>query len=64
VSDCCADLAWTSEQPKTVNIDASTHRRIDASAVVVVGISAGGGLAAGAVLMARDQTARAYAGRC
>jgi len=51
VSDCCADLAWTSEQPKTLNIDASTHRRIDASAVVVVGISAGGGLAAGAVLV-------------
>jgi hypothetical protein len=27
VSDCCADLAWTSEQAKTLNIDASTHRR-------------------------------------
>lgn len=46
VNDCYAGLAWVSDNAERLNIDPG-H-------LIVMGASAGGGLAAGAVLMARD----------
>jgi len=48
---CPTAVPTSPGHPSSRRRSTSTHRRIDASAVVVVGISAGGGLAAGAVLV-------------
>lgn len=46
VDDCYNGLLWTFENAEALNVDPAT--------LVVAGISAGGGLAAGVTLMARD----------
>ncbi|GLY52174.1 alpha/beta hydrolase fold domain-containing protein [Lentzea sp. NBRC 102530] len=48
VEDCYAGLVWTAEHADELNIDPAR--------IVVGGASAGGGLAAGVTLMARDRT--------
>lgn len=47
VEDCYAGLVWTSEHAEELNVDPQR--------IVIAGGSAGGGLAAGAALMARDR---------
>jgi acetyl esterase/lipase len=46
VADCYAGLVWTSTHAAELNIDAQR--------IILAGVSAGGGLAAGVTLMARD----------
>lgn len=53
VEDCYAGLAWTAEHADELGVDADR--------IVVAGISAGGGLAAGTVLLARDRGGPAVA---
>ncbi|WP_245567155.1 alpha/beta hydrolase [Nocardia vinacea] len=47
VEDCYAGLAWTAEHASALGIDPSQ--------IIIVGGSAGGGLAAGVALLARDR---------
>ncbi|CAB4763511.1 MAG: alpha/beta hydrolase fold domain-containing protein [Actinobacteria bacterium] len=47
LEDCYAGLLWTWEHREELGIDAST--------VIIAGVSAGGGLAAGLALLARDR---------
>jgi acetyl esterase/lipase len=54
VNDCYAGLAWTFEHAKELGIDATR--------IVIAGASAGGGLAAGVSLKARDLGTPALAG--
>ena len=51
VEDCYAGLAWTAEHAQDLGIDASR--------LLITGASAGGGLAAGVTLLARDRLAPA-----
>jgi acetyl esterase/lipase len=55
VEDCYAGLVWTAEHAAELGIDPAR--------LVISGASAGGGLAAGVVLMARDRGAPALAGQ-
>ena len=55
VEDCYAGLAWTVAHAAELNVDAGR--------VVVAGNSAGGGLAAGVALMARDRNGPALFGQ-
>lgn len=55
VEDCYAGLVWTGEHAEELGIDASR--------LVIVGGSAGGGLAAGTALIARDRQGPALAGQ-
>ncbi|MEV7628004.1 alpha/beta hydrolase [Actinoplanes sp. NPDC089786] len=55
VDDCYLGLTWTLEH--------ATELGIDPRRVVVAGVSAGGGLAAGITLMARDRGGPAIAGQ-
>jgi acetyl esterase/lipase len=53
VEDCYAGLVWTAEHASDLGIDPAT--------LVIAGTSAGGGLAAGATLLARDRKGPALA---
>ena len=53
VEDCYAGLVWTAEHADEIGFDAAK--------LVVAGTSAGGGLAAGATLLARDRSGPAIA---
>ena len=55
VEDCYAALVWTSEHAEELGIDPDR--------LVIVGASAGGGLAAGTTLLARDRSGPALAGQ-
>lgn len=55
VEDCYAGLVWTVEHADELGIDPSR--------IVVTGASAGGGLAAGVALLARDRNGPAIAGQ-
>lgn len=55
VEDCYAGLAWTAEHADELGIDASR--------IVLTGVSAGGGLAAATALLARDRGGPALAGQ-
>ncbi|WP_134662939.1 MULTISPECIES: alpha/beta hydrolase [unclassified Amycolatopsis] len=55
VEDCYAGLLWTVEHADELGIDPSR--------IVVTGASAGGGLAAGVALLARDRSGPAIAGQ-
>jgi len=55
IEDCYAGLLWT--------VNHATELRIDPSHIVVMGGSAGGGLAAGLALLARDRGGPALAGQ-
>ena len=54
VEDCLAGLSWLQDEAAAL--------QIDADGIVVVGASAGGGIAAGAVLLARDRARPVLAG--
>ncbi len=54
VEDCYAGLLWTAQYAKELGIDASQ--------LVIAGASAGGGLAAGITLLARDRSGPAILG--
>lgn len=55
VEDCYAGLLWTAEQAAQLGIDRDR--------LIIVGASAGGGLAAGCALMARDRSGPGLAGQ-
>jgi acetyl esterase/lipase len=55
VEDCYAGLVWTADNATTIGIDAER--------LVIVGESAGGGLAAGTALVARDRGGPALTGQ-
>ncbi|MYW95232.1 alpha/beta hydrolase [Amycolatopsis rubida] len=55
VEDCYAGLVWTAEHAEELGIDAGR--------LVIAGSSAGGGLAAGTTLLARDRCGPALAGQ-
>lgn len=55
VEDCYAGLVWTADQAAGLGIDASR--------LVIAGASAGGGLAAGTALLARDRNGPALIGQ-
>ena len=55
VEDCYAALVWTAEHADELGIDPAR--------LVIVGASAGGGLAAGTTLLARDRSGPALAGQ-
>ena len=56
VEDCYAGLLWTSQNASELGIDPSR--------ILVAGASAGGGLAAGVALLARDRGAPPCAANC
>lgn len=56
VEDCYAGLVWTAEHAEELGIDPGR--------LVIAGASAGGGLAAGTALLARDRGGPALAGQC
>ena len=56
VEDCFAGLLWTAEHAEELGIDPAR--------LVIAGASAGGGLAAGVALMARDRGGPDLAGQC
>ncbi|WP_370591495.1 alpha/beta hydrolase fold domain-containing protein [Saccharopolyspora montiporae] len=55
VEDCYAGLQWTAEHAAELGIDADN--------LIIAGASAGGGLAAGTALLARDRNGPALAGQ-
>ena len=56
VEDCYAGLVWTAEHAEELGIDLDR--------LVIAGASAGGGLAAGTALLARDRSTPKLAGQC
>jgi acetyl esterase/lipase len=55
LEDCYSGLVWTA--------DHTTELGIDPERIVIIGVSAGGGLAAGTALLARDRRGPALAGQ-